>query len=66
MVKLLATFASVPNVELEEAEAEEVQKAEKNVEMNDMKPDIITNENVEWEEYSRTKISEIMKVAIVF
>lgn len=66
MVKLLATFASVPNVELEEAEAEEVEKAEKNVEVNDMKPDVRTSENLEWEEYSRTKISESTKVAIVF
>ena len=66
MVKLLATFASVPNVELEEAEAEEVEEAEKNVEVNDMKPDVRTSENVEWEEYSRTKISESTKVAIVF
>lgn len=66
MVKLLATFASVPNVELEEAEAEEVEEAEKNVEVNDMKPDVRTSENVEWEEYSRTKLSESTKVAIVF
>ena len=71
MAKVLATFISATNVEVEKAEAEEVEEAEENVEMNDMQPDVVnagmTNKNEKYEEdHSHTEISATMNVASVF
>ena len=71
MAKLLATFVSASNVEVEEPKAEKVEEVEENIDINDTSRGFlnegITNENEEWKEgNSHTEIYESMNVAIVF